>query len=125
MTTSNSIYICGPVSGTEYYRDRFNKAEKNIRETFDGKIVNPVEMCIYTFETPEYVKWERLMYYCLDLLSNCTHIYLMSGWEKSHGARIEQLWSEKLGLVEIREKQPELDKIFRDVFSDFFPEVTK
>jgi hypothetical protein len=105
MTTNNSIYICGPVSGTDDYVKRFEECEKRLRNDF-AKVVNPVRECQNEFGNPESkkIKWNDLMMFCIDkLLYGSTHIYLMSGWEKSHGERIEQLWSEKLGLIEIRE----------------------
>lgn len=100
---TNLIYICGPVSGTDDYVARFARVEKNLRETFNGNVFNPVQYCIETFEYPENEQWQRLMIDVLPILANCSHIYLMSGWEKSYGARIEKLWAEKLGLIEIRE----------------------
>ena len=102
--TNNSIYICGPVSGTDDYVERFAECEKRLRETFDGIVYNPVKICHEFFDgKAEKEEWSDLMQFVISHLSLCTHIYLMSGWEKSHGARIEQLWSEKLGLIEIRE----------------------
>lgn len=106
-----SIYICGPVSGTTDYIERFARKESELKELFDGEVVNPVKECIEFFDgKPELEEWSDLMQLTLGFLSSCTHIYLMSGWEKSYGARIEQLWAEKLGLIEIREIDCEVVK---------------
>ena len=106
MKTKNSIYICGPVSGTDDYIQRFSECEKRLIETFDGSVFNPVKYLQGKYKEPEKIEWGILMLSCLQILTparNFTNIYLMSGWEKSHGARIEQLWAERLGLIEIRE----------------------
>jgi len=103
MTTNNSIYICGPVSGTDNYVERFAKVEKELLLSYD-KVYNPVRFLHNKFDHPEKVEWSELMLFAIgDCLLYCTHIYLMSGWEKSHGARIEQLWADKLNLIEIYE----------------------
>lgn len=102
MKTKKSIYISGQISGTDDYIQRFSECEKNLLHDFD-KVINPARICIETFGKPELMSWSDLMFFSLRHLRHCTHIYLMSGWEKSYGARIEQLWAEKLGLIEIRE----------------------
>lgn len=77
--------------------------EKELTLSWGVRIVNPVRLLQLKYNNPESMEWDSLMMSCLDWLRFCTHIYLMSGWEKSYGARIEQLWGEKLGLIEIRE----------------------
>lgn len=109
MTTNTQqkepcIYIAGRVTGTDDYMERFSRYEKNLRETFDGDVVNPVRHIFQYFKNPLEEPKDKLMLHCLNLLSNlCTHIFLTTGWEQSEGARIEKAWAEMLDLVIIEE----------------------
>jgi hypothetical protein len=97
-----AIYICGKVSGTADYIERFARVEKELNASFSGTVVNPVRECIKEFEKPEKFPWHILMMFVInEKLLHCTHIYLMHDWQDSYGARIEQLWGERLGLIEI------------------------
>ena len=98
-----SIYIVGAVGNDPDYINKFSKAEKHLRETFGGDVINPVRAIRILFTDPEHLKWEEAMLFCLKLLSGCTHIYLLPDYHKSTGACIELMWAQKLNLVIIRE----------------------
>lgn len=100
------IYIAGKVSGDPDYINKFAKAEKELRATFEGKIINPVRESQREFIFPEKQPWSTLMQFCLKLLSGCTHIYMLSDYYKSTGACIELEWAMKCGLEIIYEKGP-------------------
>ena len=100
------IYIAGAVSNDPDYINKFAKAEKELRATFRGAVVNPVRETQNVFLFPEKEKWSTLMLYCLKLLSGCTHIYMLSDYYKSTGACIELEWARKCGLEIIYEKGP-------------------
>jgi len=101
MAEKSSVYICGPVTGTNDYTERFENYEQKLNVHFDN-VINPVKRLKGVFEVPENIEWNILMIECLNWLSDCTHIFLMEGYEKSYGARIEKLWAEKLGLTIIK-----------------------
>lgn len=101
------IYISGAVSGTDDYIDRFAHAEKNLNASFPGIVFNPVRHIYQTFKNPEELEWDFIMSILLDELrhGDYTHIFMLCGWEKSSGAKIEHEWSKKLGMVIIYEKE--------------------
>lgn len=79
------IYISGPISGLplETVYNNFTNAEVNLLEK-GYKVVNPFNNGLSTTAT-----WEEHMRADLKLLLDCDAIYMLEGWEKSRGARIE------------------------------------
>src|SRR5690606_20107628 len=92
------IYISGAISSDKNYKKKFAKAEKYLSKTYNGIVFNPVKATIRKFKDPEKTEWHILMIYCLEGLYLCDEIYMLRGWEKSHGACIEHLWAEKMGI---------------------------
>lgn len=79
------IYLCGPVTGTEDYRERFRKAEATLaKEGFE--VVNPVKI---VRKLPEGVTYQEIMCLCMHLLDMCEMIFLMEGWQHSNGCNAE------------------------------------
>jgi hypothetical protein len=107
MIKQQSIYIAGQVTGDPGYEAKFSKSEKNLRESFSGKVVNPVRELQNEFIFPEQQPWHVLMLSCLKRLSACTHIYMLPDYYKSTGACIELEWARKLGLIIIYHDKPE------------------
>ncbi len=93
----------GAISNDPDYINKFAKAEKDLKDTFDGKVINPVREIQLEFKDPGNEKWQTLMLSCLKCLSDCTHIYMLRGWTESAGARIEKAWAEKLNIQIIHE----------------------
>lgn len=90
------IYISGQISGISHIeaKARFKRAERLLRASYPvAKIVNPMNKFF-----PRGMKWQWHMLYDLYLLSRCTHIYMLDGWQKSDGARIEYRWAKHIGL---------------------------
>lgn len=79
------IYISGPISGLplETVYNNFTNAEVNLLEK-GYKVVNPFNNGLPTTAT-----WEEHMRADLKLLLDCDAIYMLEGWEKSRGARME------------------------------------
>lgn len=79
------IYISGPITGTniETTRARFEAAEEMLRgQGFTP--VNPMKNGL-----PVDAPYEEHMKRDLELLAECDAIYLMNGWERSKGCRME------------------------------------
>lgn len=81
----NKIYISGPISGLplETVYNNFTNAEVQLLEQ-GYEVVNPLNNGLPTTAT-----WEEHMRADLRLLLDCDAIYMLEGWEKSRGARIE------------------------------------
>ena len=79
------IYISGPISGLplETVYNNFTNVEAQLLEQ-GYEVVNPLNNGLSTNAT-----WEEHMRADLRLLLDCDAIYMLEGWEKSRGARIE------------------------------------
>lgn len=81
----SKVYISGGITDVPDYRDRFLKAETRlISQGFT--VVNPSRLNLIM---PEDSTWDEYMIVALDLLRMCDMIFMLPGWEKSAGARIE------------------------------------
>lgn len=88
------IYISGPISGLplETVYNNFTNAEVQLLEQ-GYEPVNPLNNGLPTNAT-----WEEHMRADLRLLLDCDAIYMLEGWEKSRGARIEHDLGIDIGL---------------------------
>jgi hypothetical protein len=112
------IYLSGPMSGIKNYNAlAFYHAESALRVYGWGDdIINPIALDDhdpYTEENKTGV-WKtqhRNRYLRRDIMlladpqQNITHIYMLQGWEKSRGARLEKKIAEELGLYVVFEKK--------------------
>ena len=78
------VYISGPITGVDDYKDKFIDAEDRLNgEGFE--VINPaaVEFPYAQLSYEEYMKIDMF------LLDMCDVIYLLKGWNKSCGANRE------------------------------------
>lgn len=95
-TEPMKIYISGPITGRPEANQRFKEMETFL-QALGLQAVNP-----FTWGLQEdSATWEEHMAHDLILLSGCTHILLLRGWQYSRGARLELAMARKLGLKEI------------------------
>lgn len=92
------IYISGPISGTDDWKERFAKAEKNLRVLYSAvseeiEVVNPASI-----RMPESTTWQQYMDITLRMLQGCDEIYMLAGWRSSKGAQIERLYALGSGM---------------------------
>ena len=92
------IYIAGPITGTEDAVKRFHGAEVFIR--WKGhEAVNPIYIGYLITTTGENaISYGNIMNICKALLGACDAVYMMPGWQRSNGARIEHAEAIKKGL---------------------------
>lgn len=75
------VFISGKITGDPNYREKFDKAEKELTE--QGHLVmNPAVF-------PEGFRWEDYMKITLAMLEVCDTIYLLKDWHESRGAQAE------------------------------------
>ena len=92
------VYIAGPISGSEFFRIHFSCVALSL--TFRGfEPVNPAAIDFGPDESKNASR-EDYMRACLPMLATCDYIFLLSGWEKSRGARLEKQIADALGIRE-------------------------
>ena len=78
------IYISGPMTGIENYKERFAKAEQEIQEQ-GHSVVNPA-LVDFILPNGTYEEYMKIDMFLLDM---CYTIYMLKGWEKSCGSNRE------------------------------------
>ena len=86
------VYISGPIKDNEDYIDDFAQAESDLAQRGHA-FVNPV-----TIDHDENSTYEDYMRNDLRAMLECDAIYLLRGWEKSAGAKVEFLAAVACGL---------------------------
>lgn len=83
------IYVAGPITGCEDYKETFERAERYLQSQ-GHKVMNPARLS-------EGFSWAEYMRICISMLGVCDGIYLLQGWEESKGARLEHDTAALLG----------------------------
>lgn len=96
----SKVYISGKITGDNNFKEKFNNAVLRCCVFGWGlnDILNPVDL-------PTQTTWEDYMIQDIKELFNCTHIYMISDWEQSKGARIEHAIAVEYGLTIIYQQQ--------------------
>lgn len=95
MTSRSKVYISGPITGMpSLNRAAFDDAAAMLRGGAWYGVVNPHDNGL-----PIDAPWEQHMRADLALLLGCTAIYMLHGWERSRGARIEHALACDLGMT--------------------------
>lgn len=89
------VYISGQISGLEHEeaRARFDKAEDFLKG-LGVDTVNPMDNGL-----PEESTWIQHLCKDLELLHDCSHIYMIDGWQLSRGACIEYDFAVRTGKM--------------------------
>lgn len=92
------IYIAGPITGTEDYIERFMEAEAVIVRK-GHEPVNPLHIgSLIATVGRTAISYGNIMNICKALLGACDAVYMMPGWQRSNGARIEHAEAINRGL---------------------------
>jgi hypothetical protein len=93
------IYISGAITNNPNAKAQFDKAKKTLVE------LNKNYYPILPMDLPHYhdQKWSSYMREDIKAMMDCQGIYLIEGWEKSKGARIEKELAESLDFKIIYE----------------------
>lgn len=103
MKKKKKVYISGPITGTKDYMSRFSTAHiKLARQGYS--VVNPAMVNVML---PEDTTYEEYMAMSFAMLDMCDTIYMLDGWEKSKGSKMEYERALKNGLKIIYQTMPE------------------
>lgn len=91
------VYISGSITKDADYREHFKAAEEKLR-SMGMRVFNPAK-----HEADPDKSWEDYMKRDIAELTRCRAIYLLKGWKKSRGARLEYKIAKELGYLVIRE----------------------
>ena len=97
------IYISGAITGTSDYMGRF-KAAQDTLESKGYVVINPA---LVNSNLPEKCTHDDYMTVSMAMLSLCSTIYLLDGWNHSAGAKDEVAWAIEHGLLIITEPTKE------------------
>lgn len=126
----SKIYIAGPMRGIPHFNaEAFNWAAEALKKKEWTVVINPVDLDRECFgldvtELPEDWNWQsvpdgidvqELLRNDLMELMKCDAIYLLEGWEHSHGAKLEKQTAEAVGIEVFYQKPLESAGL---VFSD-------
>jgi len=90
---SYKIYLSGPISNTDDFRENFAAAEWLLTSNFN-EIVNPLNVQACESKACEPKRghehsWECNLKHDILAMLGCDTIFMLPGWERSHGARLE------------------------------------
>lgn len=83
---SKRVFISGPITGTDDYEERFEKAEKALKANGYYPI-NPTKCSEHLLEAE--FSWDEFIEVTMSLLKQCSGIYMLKDWENSRGAAKE------------------------------------
>lgn len=113
------IYLAGPITGVEDYKERFaDKEAKFLRfpETEPQMVLNPARLL-------DGLEDRDCMPICLQMVEMANVVVLLEGWEKSPGAIIEALYAWRQGIPVVADKG-DYGKLLRwDVEEHWFKEA--
>lgn len=75
------VYIAGPITGTDDYKERFEKAEKYLRDK--GAIP------MHSAGLPQGFTHSEYIYICKSMIDVCEAVYFMEGYPDSKGSLME------------------------------------
>ena len=87
------VYISGPITHDKNYKKKFEYAEALLKIYGIEEVFNPAKVNL-----PDNTTWEEYMKHDLNELLKCDGIYMLKGWRRSKGARLEYKIAKALGL---------------------------
>ena len=95
------VYISGPITGNDNYEDDF--ADAYIRlHNLGHNPVSPVDIGrALKYKMGRDPTWAEYMREDIKALMDCDGIYMLDGWEKSSGARLEEHIAMRLEIKRI------------------------
>lgn len=115
------IYLSGPITGIENYKEKFAAAEREARERlsdWEPEVFNPADVIL-----PNTATHEDYMKICMRELAKCDTIYMLNGWQDSRGACREYGYALGRRMAILHQTKPEKDKTFAERVMDKMKKV--
>lgn len=95
-TPSKIVYVSGPMTGyPEFNHPAFHETTRRLR-SLGMEVINPAELDDIDGDTTR--PWDYYLRRDLAAMMPATHIYLLPGWSKSKGAKLELHVAKSLGM---------------------------
>ena len=103
------VYISGGITGVPDYKENFYNAEAKLKD-LGYSVINPSNINDMLPDDFTYNEYMKLDYAMLDL---CDTIYLIPGWNKSKGSKLEleRALSQKMKIMTVEDLEKELKDI--------------
>ena len=75
------VYIAGKITGDPDYKDKFAKAERDLKKK-GYTVMNPAVL-------PDGFEHHEYMSICFSMIDVCHWVYFLNDWADSKGARLE------------------------------------
>lgn len=96
------IYVAGPMTGFENYNFPAFNAQAEALRALGHHVENPADHGVI-----DGAEWDDYLRYDIGRLATCEAIFLLPGWAKSRGARLEVHIAEALGMTFIHHADAE------------------
>ena len=101
------IYISGRISGNKHWKEQFKKAEDYL--VYHGyethEIINPLVLEDIVLEKNKNASYADFMKTYIRMLMTCNEIFMLQGWRRSKGAKLEHHIAVTLGIKIIYQKR--------------------
>ena len=93
------IYVSGPMCGVEEYQGRFWAFADAIDRCGGYAVVNPAGFAVKDSSNTDLLDRDDWLAIDLKVLEKCDAIFMMPGWRRSEGARMEYEQAKELELT--------------------------
>jgi len=83
MIKGKVVYLAGPITGIDDYKNRFRVAEEQITVLFQARVVLNPAVLPFGLEHAAYMR------ICIPMISEADCVLLLPGWRKSTGSQME------------------------------------
>lgn len=98
LANKDKIYISGSITNDKDYRLKFKAAHFYLLNRYNCIVINPLHLSTKVENAIPFPQWHHYMRECIHWLSRCDKVYMLKGWWKSKGARIEWVLAKFLRL---------------------------
>lgn len=95
---ASRIYISGGITGVRNYKARFYDAQNQLESRYDCIVVNPVMLGTKVESVVDSPQWHHYMRECVKWLAMCDKVFMLRGWWRSRGARVEWMLAKILRI---------------------------